>query len=310
MTRKTAIFAAFVLFGLFSFGLFSATQVAAQSQQTGPLIFKTDAGVVHQSDADLTDGGGGFSVDRWFVSAGMDYVWNLRDSIGFSVGGGKSIYGFDGAGGFGGGDPWNKIEDARMSVTWRFGFGETGLFTLIPTARFNGENGASSGDGRTYGLYAAAAWRIYENLTIGPGIGVFSRLENSARIFPILAIEWDITDRWNLSTGRGLAASQGPGLTLSYKLSNAWTLGFAGRYEYIEFRLDDEGIAAGGVGRDESMPLVFVATLEPSAKFSVSFFAGIEAFGTLNLKDALGNFVDESSYDPAPIFGAALEVRF
>ncbi|GMR15425.1 MAG: hypothetical protein BMS9Abin30_1053 [Gammaproteobacteria bacterium] len=305
MTRMTTILAAFVLFGLFS-----ATQVAAQSQQTDPWVFKADAGVVHQSDTDLTDGGGGFSVDRWFVSAGMDYVWNLRNSIGFSVGSGTSNYDFEGTGGFGGGNPWNKIEDTRVSVTWRFGFGKTGLFTLIPTARFNGENGASSGDSRTYGLYAVAAWRINEGLSIGPGIGVFSRLENSARIFPILAIEWDISDRWNLSTGRGLAASQGPGLTLSYKLSDAWTLGFAGRYEYVEFRLDDAGVAAGGVGRDESLPLVFTARLEPSPKFSVSVFAGAEIMGTLNLKDALGNFVDESSYDPAPIFGAALEARF
>jgi len=245
-----------------------------------------------------------------FVSAGMDYNWNLRNSIGFSVGGGRSIYDFDGTGSFGGGDPWNKIEDTRLAVTWRFGFGKTGSFTLIPTVHLNGESGASSGDSRTYGLYAAAAWRISESLTIGPGIGFFSRLENSARIFPILAIEWDISDRWNLSTGRGLAASQGPGLTLSYKLTKDWTLGVAGRYEYIEFRLDDEGTAAGGIGRDESLPLVFLATLEPSQRFRVSVFAGVEPFGTLNIKDAQGDFVDESSYDPAPIFGAALDIRF
>ncbi len=305
MTRITAIFSVFILLGLFS-----AMPVAAQAQQTGPVFFNANAGLVHQSDTDLSDTGGGFTVDRWFVSAGMDYVWDARSSLGFSVGGGKSGYAFAGAGGFGGGDPWNNIEDTRASVTWRFGFGETGLVTLIPTVRFDGETGASSGDSRTYGLYAAAAWRINDNLTIGPGIGVFSRLENSARFFPILVIEWDISERWNLSTGRGLAASQGPGLTLSYQLSEAWTLGFAGRYEFIEFRLDDAGIAAGGVGRDESIPLVFIATLKPSPKFSVTVFAGAEVIGTLNLEDALGDFVDESSYDPAPIFGAALEVRF
>ncbi len=305
MTRKTDNFA---VFGLFV--LFAATPVAAQTQQTDPLIFTADAGVVHQSDADLTDDGGGFSLDRWFVSAGMDYSWNLRNSIGFSVGGGNSTYNFDGTGRFGGGDPWNKVEDTRAWVTWRFGFGKSGSFTLIPTMRFNGESSVSSGDGRTYGLYAAAAWRISENLTIGPGFGVFSRLGNGARIFPILAIEWDISDRWNLSTGRGLAASQGPGLTLSYKLNEDWTLGVAGRYEYIEFRLDDAGAVPGGVGRDESLPLVFTATLKPSQRFSVSVFAGIEPFGTLTIMDAQGEFVDESSYDPAPIFGAALDIRF
>jgi len=111
-------------------------------------------------------------------------------------------------------------------------------------------------------------------------------------------------------TGRGLAASQGPGLMLSYKLNEDWSLGLAGRYEDIEFRLDNEGPAAGGVGRDQSMPVVFMATLEPSKKFSLSVFTGIELNGTLKLKDALGDVVEESSYDPAALFGATFEIRF
>ncbi len=273
-------------------------------------MFKADGGGVHQSEVDLSDSGGSFAVDRWFVSAGVDYAWDLRTSLGFSVGGGNSTYEFGDLAGLGGGEPWNKIKDARVSATWRFGFGETGSFIIIPSVRFNGENGVSSSDSSTYGLYAAAAWRINENLTIGPGVGVFSRLEDSSRIFPILAIDWNITDRWNLSTGRGLAASQGPGLMLSYKLNEDWSLGLAGRYEDIEFRLDNEGPAAGGVGRDQSMPVVFMAILEPSKKFSLSVFAGIELNGTLKLKDALGDVVEESDYDPAALFGATFEIRF
>ncbi len=292
------------------FAIFNVLPGVAQAQQSSPVHFRADAGIAHQSSTDLSDSGGDFAVDRWFVSVGMDYVWSSRSSLGFSVGGGKSFYTFAGDGSFGGGDPWNEIDDARLSATWRSGFGERGLFTLIPTVRLNGESGAGSGDGMTYGLYAAAAWQFSPQLTIGPGIGVFSRLEDSVRFFPILAIEWDISERWNLSTGRGLAASQGPGLTLSYKLTDAWTLGFAGRYEYIEFRLDDKGVAAGGIGRDQSLPLVFTAKLQPSAKFSVTVFAGAEVFGTLKLKDTLGDAVDESDYDPAPLLGASLEIRF
>jgi len=280
------------------------------SVQAGTLMFKADGGGVHQSEVDLSDSGGSFAVDRWFVSAGVDYAWDSRTSLGFAVGGGNSSYEFGDLAGLGGGEPWNKIKDARVSATWRFGFGETGSFIIIPSARFNGESGASSSDSSTYGLYAAAAWRINENLTIGPGFGVFSRLEDSSRFFPLLVIDWNITDRWNLSTGRGLAASQGPGLMLSYELNEDWSLGLAGRYEDIEFRLDNEGPAAGGVGRDQSMPVVFMATLEPSKKFSLSVFTGIELNGTLKLKDALGDVVEESSYDPAALFGATFEIRF
>ena len=66
----------------------------AQTQDTGSLVFKVDGGVVHQSDTDLKDGGGSFAVDRWFVSGGIDYVWDQRTSLGFSIGGGKSNYEF------------------------------------------------------------------------------------------------------------------------------------------------------------------------------------------------------------------------
>jgi len=282
----------------------------AQTQDTGPLVFKVDGGVVHQSDTDLTDGGGSFAVDRWFVSGGIDYVWDERTSLGFSIGGGKSNYEFDDLTGLAGGMPWGDIEDSRASITGRFGFGKSAVVLISPTIRSNGEDGADSGDSTTYGVFAAVAWRLNKNLTIGPGVGVFTRLEDSARIFPVLAIDWDISDRWNLSTGRGLASSQGPGLTLSYELNEDWSFGFAGRYEDIEFRLDDEGPAAGGIGRDQSFPLVAVATLKPNSMLTLSVFTGLELGGSLRLKDAQDITVEESDYDPAPLFGATFEFRY
>jgi hypothetical protein len=290
--------------------LFYAMPVAAQPQQKGPWFFKIDGGGAHQSEADLKDSDGGFSKDRWFASAGVDYAWSRRDSVGISVGGGQSNYDFNDETGFGGGEPWNKIDDTRVTLNGRFGFGETGSIFIIPTLRFNGEKNASSSDSRTWGIFGAATWRVKENLTIGPGIGIFSRLESGTRFFPILAIDWDISDRWNLSTGRGLASSQGPGLNLSYKLNDDWSFGVAGRYENVEFRLDNDGPAPGGVGRDKSIPLIFTANLTPNKKLNFSVFMGLEFAGKLKLKDSMDNTVDESDYDPAFLFGGTFEVRF
>jgi hypothetical protein len=290
--------------------LFLSVQVLAQSQQPGPWSFNVTGGGLHQSDTDLDEGDGSFSVDRWFVSAGFNFSWDARTSLGASIGGGKSIYEFDDHGEFGGIEPWGDIEDSRISVTGRFGFGDNGSVIIIPTLRINGEQGASNSDSRTWGLFAALAWRLSEDLTIGPGIGAFSRLEDSTRFFPLLAIDWNIGERWNLSTGRGLASSQGPGLTLSYKLSDDWSLGLSGRYENVEFRLDDKGPAAGGIGRDQSLPMVFRADLTPNKKMHFAVFAGIEFGGELKLKDEMDNLVAKSDYDPAPIFGGTFEFRF
>ena len=241
---------------------------------------------------------------------GITYAWNRRNSIGLSVGGGAASYAFADLTVIGDGAPWEDIEDTRISLVGRFGFGEKGAIIIVPSARYNGEDDSKTSDGRTWGLFAAAAWRLSEDLTIGPGIGVFSRLENGTRVFPILVIDWNISERWNLSTGRGLASSQGPGLNLSYKLNEAWSLGVAARYENVEFRLDDKGTAPGGVGRDQSMPLVAMANWNPNKVFGLSVFAGIELNGELRLKNALDEVVGESDYDPAAVFGVTFELRF
>lgn len=304
MIRSITFFSIILLSGLL------CAMPASAEQQRSPWSFNIDGGVAHQSDADLKDGDGSFAVDRWFVGAGVNYSWDRRTSLGVSIGGGKSNYDFDDLTTIGDDEPWNKIDDSRISLTGRFGFGDNGAVFIIPTLRMNGEKGTSNSDSNTWGIFAAVTWRLNKDLTIGPGIGVFSRLEDSTKVFPVLAIDWNISDRWNLSTGRGLASSQGPGLTLSYKLNEDWSLGVAGRYENVEFRLDDKGVAPGGVGRDQSIPLVFRAELRPSKKVGLAAFVGIEMSGKLKLKDAMGDLVEESKYDPAMLFGATFEYRF
>src|SRR5690554_5180446 len=146
--------------------------VAAQDQRPSPWIFTANVLSTHQSEADMSDSGGSFDVDRWFVNGGVTFAWSARDTLGVVVGGGKSVYTFDNYRAIGG-DWWNDISDSRVSLVGRIGFGDTGVLTLIPTMRDSAEDGAGSADGKTYGMYAAATWRLSEDLTIGPGLGVF-----------------------------------------------------------------------------------------------------------------------------------------
>lgn len=279
----------------------------AQAPQTDPWSFDIEGGFAAQQEADFSDAAGGFSVDREFISAGLDYRWSFRDSVGVSIGGGNADYDFSGTVGAA---PWGKIEDRRISFSGRFALGETGSIFIIPTLRLNGESDARSSDSRSWGVMGGVAWRLDENLTIGPGIGVFGRIEDSTRVFPILLIDWNIGERWNLSTGRGLAASQGPGLTLSYRLAEAWSLRLTGRYEEIQFRLGDRGPAPGGVGTDQAIPLVLGAAWEPNPSVALSVFAGMEFGGGLELKDAAGRVLWTQDYDPAPLLGATFAFRF
>lgn len=290
--------------------LLQIPEVFAQQRSQSPWVFKVDGGAAYQPEVDLKKNEGGFARDRWFFSAGADYGWSRRDSIGLSIGSGRSTYDFREDARSDGISPWNKIEESRVSVVGRFGLGENSSVIVIPSLRQTGENGASSSDSQTYGLLTAAFWKVRDTLTIGPGIGVFTRLEDGTRVFPILAIDWDISERWNLSTGRGLAATQGPGLTLSYQLNPAWSLSLAGRYEDFEFRLDDKGVASGGVGRDKSIPLVLSTRFESSANYTFSAFVGAEMGGSLSLRDQFGNALQEYDYDTALVLGVTFGIRF
>lgn len=287
--------------------LFGAGLAQAQQQPAGPLVTKIDGGLATQADADLEDSNGSFSVNRWFISAGLDYVWDARNSLGISFGAGESSYDFSD---LAGPDPWGTVENQRLSLVGRFGFGDRGMAIIIPSYRYNGDKDSDSGEARTWGLLAGAAWRLSEDLTIGPGIGVFSEIEDDSRVFPILVIDWNFAERWNLSTGRGLAASQGPGLTLSWQATPAWSFGLSGRYEDTRFRLSDQAPEPNGIGRDTVFPLVLSANWKPHPKIGASLFAGAGFFGKLELRDPDGVTLEKSDYATAPLFGATFDLRF
>ena len=100
--------------------------VAAQTPPNDPVSFSFDGGIAYQSEADLKDSEGSFSVNRWFVSGGVTYAWNFRNSIGLFAGGGASKYDFDDLTDIGGSAPWEEIQDTRLTLVGRFGFGSNG----------------------------------------------------------------------------------------------------------------------------------------------------------------------------------------
>lgn len=296
--------------GLAGLLLMAAGPVQAQMPSPSGWSFTLDGGFAVQSETDLDGDAGSFDLHRTFFAGSIDYRWNYRNSVGLSIGGGRSEYGFNDTDGMDVEEPWTDIDEMRASVPMRLALGKTSTLFLIPTVRYNGEDGASSSDSQTWGLFGGAAWRLSEDLTIGPGLGVFSRLEDSSRVFPILIIDWNISERWNLATGRGLAASQGPGLTLSYTLTPTWKLGLSGRYEEIQFRLDDEGAAPGGIGEDRALPMVFNAAWSPNEAVRLGVFAGVEFGGELTLYDEKGKEIESRDYDPSPLYGATFEFKF
>lgn len=301
-----------ILLLLASITLVPLMAVAADSEEpeSGQIIGGLDAGLAHQFSTDLSDVDGAFSLNRYFIQPSVGYAWDERHRVSLSFGFGESDYDFSSGATVEGLEPWGRIRDYHLSVPMRFSPTQRTDVYLRPSIRSYAEKGASTNDGTTEGLIAGISWVASETLIIGPGIGWYTKLGGGSRAFPILIIDWAITDRLSLTTGQGLAASQGPGLALNYRLNEKWQLGLIGRIERTRFVLNDDGPATAGYGKDTNLPLLFSVDHEPWPRMSVSAFFGVAFDGQLRLEDEDSRVIAREDYDVAPMIGLAFRSRF
>ena len=297
--------------------LFSQT---ASAQQEGELPIEKPprfkpwsvivrGGGVHQFKSDI-DKGGDFKVNRFFVQPGVRYSFDRANSVSFTVGYGYNDYDFSGGDGFAGLRPWGVINTLRFGVPVLWSPNDKWSVFGLPTFRFNAESGADYGDAFSGGAIVGVSYKLSKWLTIGPGVGAITQIEDDISIIPILVIDWKLTDQLSLKTGRGLAATQGPGLLLEWRPKSAWTVGFDVRYEKFRFRLDDTGVAPRGVGQDRSIPISLSAGYRFSRKFSLALTGGVELAGRLRLEDEGGNKILSSDFDNAPFLGLTFQSIF
>ena len=279
-------------------------------RQFGPWVWGIEGGALHQFATDLSNTDGSFSVNRYFIQPSVGYAWDRRNSVSLAFGFGESDYDFSSGATINGQQPWGRVNDYRISLPVRFSPSERTDAIIIPSIRSNTESGASLDDGRTEGLLAGIGWRVSDRLVIGPGFGWFSELGGGSSAFPIIVVDWAITDKLSLKTGRGLAASQGPGLTLNYELDQKWQLGLSGRYEEMRFALNNDAMSPGRYGEDKSLPLILSLQYSPWPMTQFAAFIGGEFEGKLSVEDRDGRTIASSEYDAAGLVGIAFSSRF
>ena len=257
-----------------------------------------------QGESDL-NGGGNFRVDRGVLEFKTATRLGPRWFAGISFGYGEDRYRFnDTTTGF---SPWQDIRTLQFGLPLRYLVNSQWVFFGLPVLRFSAEDGASLSDGDEYGVIAGASYRFNDRLSVGPGLGVFRGIGNEEDLFPVLFINWRMTDTLSLETGRGLAATRGPGLALKWRPLDRWEFGLAARYEKYRFRVDD---SAGSIGQDKSVPIIATAGWRSGPVFSVTALAGVESSGILRLENSDGVFIAEQSYSTAPIAGLVASFQF
>ena len=267
-------------------------------------------GYVYQFDTDLDNSNGSFTADRFFVQPGIRYAPDHTRSFSLAFGYGYDGYDFTGENSFGALQPWDDIHTFRLSTPIRFTKGQNWSFFIVPTLRVTGESGADLNDSLTGGGFAGFAYRLSERLTIGPGIGIISQIEDDASIFPVLIINWKITEALSLETGRGLGATLGPGISLNWRMTEQWHFSLGGRYEKLRFRLDDKAETPDGIGQDTSFPVFGGVTYNLNSSAKVSIIGGLELAGELQLEDPDGNELEQQDYESAIFLGFSFYFRF
>ncbi len=267
------------------------------------------SGVSHQADADIDDGGS-FSVNRFYIEGGPGYTLGEGRRVGLSVGYGIDAYDFSGSGGLAALGPWDEVHALRFSLPVRWRLDRDWSLFASPTLRFTAESGADFDDAMTGGGFAGVSYRVGDRLTIGPGVGVLTQLEDSVRVIPMLMVDWKIAEGLFLSTGRSFGATLGPGLTLAWEPAPAWELSIGGRAESLRFRLHKDGKVPGGVGDDHAFPIFCGALYRFTPRVRAGIFGGVETGGELRLEDASGHTVTEQDHDPARFLGVSVSARF
>ncbi len=140
-------------------------------------------GYVYQPDTDIDNSTGSFTADRFFIQPGIRYSPTHTHSYSLAFGYGYDGYDFNGQNGFGAMRPWDDIHSFRLSAPIRFTKGQNWSYFIVPTVRVTGEKGADLNDSLTGGGFAGFSYRLNERLTIGPGIGVITQIEDECQYF-------------------------------------------------------------------------------------------------------------------------------
>ncbi len=266
-----------------------------------------------------TDGGDSF--ESWTSGASGQFGGPINESIlvGLEAGYQYAHYNFrlDNAPGvpsvYGGSelprDPWGAINTLDLAPATTILVGNQFSVVAAVPIRFSAETG-SRRNGFTAGLSALVRWQITETFRIGAGIGFTSQLEDHTETFPVVSLDWKITEALEVRTEGNFA--QGGLASLFWGPNQAIRLSLSAGYERNRFRLDDNGFAADrhGIGEVTAVPLEAGLRIRLYEGAYFDFRLGLAVAGRFRIENNDGRKLYEQNYDPSPRLGLSLTLPF
>ena len=255
------------------------------------------------------DGGGEYSMFGTIVRAGLTRSTGGPNLVGVTFNYDYLDYSFSSPAAFGGVAPWNVVQRYGVAAPLMFGLADGWLMTVIPSVDWFRENGASEGESLTFGGVLSATRFFAEGNRLGLGVGIFQRLEKTS-YFPLLLIDWKLSDRWRLTNPLSAGPTGPAGLEIDYRLDGGWNLGLGAAWRTTRFRLSETGPVPNGIGEERGFPVFVRATRNFGNGITMNLYAGVVTAGQLRVEDKNGNPLREVDVDPAPLVGLTLSARF
>jgi hypothetical protein len=232
-----------------------------------------------------------------------------RAAVRLRMGGGAAIYDFDDTTNlFGVGpsasEPFDNLYEGSLALEGKYQMTEAwGLFAQgFVSARW--EDGATFDDSISGGGGLAIGYRIPDRLDVIIGGGLKSRLDRSSpRPYPLIDLEWVISDAWKFRV-------HGPGAALEYKFSDAFKVFLRGRLVRRRYRLDNRlGPVGRGTVRDRQVPVGLGFRWKVNRNFRIGASAGVMAEHKIKIRDRNRNTIGSINSDPAPYFEVRIDFR-
>ena len=270
---------------------------------------RLDASHTLAFDADIDGSDASVTTNATRFGVGLEFARpDNRLAFGVAFRGEVADYDFDNASTLVAGlddDPFDTLLRQRIELTGRYAFDASwGLFAALGVESAY-ESGADFGSAVQGGGTVLATWTNQAgDLTLGFGVGGFTRLDDDPIVFPLVSVRWQIDPQLRLETER-------LGLALTYEPTDELALALLGRFDRAEYRLDENDSAVSeGVLTDNRVAIAGRLTWTPNAidGLTLSLTGGALVYRELQLLDDDADEVFEDEADPSAFI--AIQARY
>ena len=266
-----------------------------------------DHGTVLESDFDNSLGSFSLSYQGLKLTTGLPVA--PRTILGIELAHRYTRFDFDDFSLGGTGEPFEESHTTSLGLVVRRPINDQWSAMVIASLKSSREEGASLKESLHPSMFASGRYRWSDDFAVTFGVVGSYDLLDELRVFPIIGIDWQVTDRVTVATRDGLSATYliapEEGVTVGLNVSFAGTAGGG------QFRLKRGGPSAGGVADLKYSKIALMTRWAPQdSRIQLGGELGFVSGYELEIENRRGHRVFKEDLDSALFLGLSATVGF